>query len=256
MYRKYYGLRNKPFGNAPDARTRSAPFTEEELKAHVFYRLRIAGADRPIFTAAALKKIHALTGGIPASVHQLCDHALQAGFMVGKKNIDYRLVLACVRELNATLPRGFTRLRPQPNQARQSTGGPAVPAATIKAAPHPETRAGWLPLKKLGLAAAVLLLAVFTGYALYGHLYVPMAGGQSSEAAVHDVVEVLQNRTGAAGPLVDNLSFGHQMAEDTVAAKRGHAQRMPEPGHYERQIIRRKIEIPAARKIEIAETLY
>lgn len=56
------------------------PFTEEETARYVEARLRLAGlSGKEIFTKAALKEIHAATGGVPRSVNLLCHSALALG---------------------------------------------------------------------------------------------------------------------------------------------------------------------------------
>ena len=56
------------------------PFTRENTEAYVGHRLKVAGAERDIFTAEALDMIYASSGGIPRRINQLCDMALTIGF--------------------------------------------------------------------------------------------------------------------------------------------------------------------------------
>lgn len=66
------------------------PFTEEETARYIEERLRLAGlSGKEIFTRAALKEIHAVTGGLPRVVNVLCNRALALG---------------CSRELSAIGP--------------------------------------------------------------------------------------------------------------------------------------------------------
>jgi type II secretory pathway predicted ATPase ExeA len=46
------------------------------VKAYIDHRLRVAGAQRTIFTASACEVVHAATGGVPRLVNQLCDFAM------------------------------------------------------------------------------------------------------------------------------------------------------------------------------------
>lgn len=50
------------------------------LQGYVAHRMAVAGARRPVFLPATVEAIHAVTGGIPRLVNQLCDLALVYAF--------------------------------------------------------------------------------------------------------------------------------------------------------------------------------
>jgi general secretion pathway protein A len=56
------------------------PLTIEETVAYVRHRLRVAGATADIFTPAALREAHRLSGGVPRLINVLCDRALLGGY--------------------------------------------------------------------------------------------------------------------------------------------------------------------------------
>src|SRR5271168_931750 len=56
------------------------PLSREETKGYVRHRLRIAGATREIFTAAALAEVHRLSRGIPRVINVACDRALLGAY--------------------------------------------------------------------------------------------------------------------------------------------------------------------------------
>lgn len=58
------------------------------VRGYVQHRLSVAGADRPIFTEAALDRIHAATRGVPRLVNQLCDMAMVYAFARQEDMID------------------------------------------------------------------------------------------------------------------------------------------------------------------------
>lgn len=64
------------------------PFTPEETAGYIQHRLVMAGATRPLFSAAALEMAHLLSGGIPRRINRLCDLALMVGFAAGDTQID------------------------------------------------------------------------------------------------------------------------------------------------------------------------
>lgn len=53
--------------------------TVEEAAQYVAHRLQVAGATRPIFSAAALARLHALSGGLPRVLNHLATQALIEG---------------------------------------------------------------------------------------------------------------------------------------------------------------------------------
>lgn len=75
------------------------PLSEEDTKAYISKRLKIAGAQRPIFTEKALKEIYQRSGGIPRLINILCDNTLLNGYALNRKRIDKKIVKEAARDL-------------------------------------------------------------------------------------------------------------------------------------------------------------
>ena len=91
-------------------RWRLGPLTAEETREYVRHRLRVAGAlKRPIFTEAALRRVHRLSGGVPRVVNLICDRALLAGYADAKAQIGPALVKRAGEELRSPMPWWQTR---------------------------------------------------------------------------------------------------------------------------------------------------
>jgi len=76
------------------------PFSARDTAAYVEHRLYVAaGAERKIFTPAALRAVHRLTGGIPRLVNVLSDRVLLAGYAEGARTIGARMVGRAAREV-------------------------------------------------------------------------------------------------------------------------------------------------------------
>ncbi|MCF7985287.1 MAG: AAA family ATPase, partial [Thiohalocapsa sp.] len=58
------------------ARFHLRPLGVRETAAYVDHRIAVAGVDRPLFTAAALREVHRRSGGVPRLINLLCDRAL------------------------------------------------------------------------------------------------------------------------------------------------------------------------------------
>jgi len=76
------------------------PLRQAETAEYVRHRLRIAsGADRPIFTRAALAQIHRYSRGVPRLINVLCDRCLLAGYGERTAQIGTRIVRQVAHEI-------------------------------------------------------------------------------------------------------------------------------------------------------------
>ncbi len=76
------------------------PFSVQDTGAYVQHRLAVAaGAAREIFSPAALREVHRLTGGIPRLINVLCDRALLVGYADANHRIGMKRVRQAAREV-------------------------------------------------------------------------------------------------------------------------------------------------------------
>jgi general secretion pathway protein A len=81
-------------------RFRLRPFDADEAEHYVHERLRLAGyTGKGIFKRAALRRLHAVTGGIPRLINVVCDGALLLGYSSGRASIDAREIDETARDL-------------------------------------------------------------------------------------------------------------------------------------------------------------
>ncbi len=66
--------------------------------AYIQHRLIVAGATAPIFRDASVRYIHAVSGGVPRLINQVCDLALVYAFAEQVDQVDAELVAQVVRE--------------------------------------------------------------------------------------------------------------------------------------------------------------
>lgn len=76
-----------------------APLTKSETASYVNHRLRVAGANGEIFTAAALREVHRLSEGVPRIINVICDRALLGAFTQEQHHIGPALVRAAASEV-------------------------------------------------------------------------------------------------------------------------------------------------------------
>ena len=76
------------------------PLNREETASYILHRLNIAGRpDGSLFSAAALKKVFACSGGIPRRVNLICDRSLLTAYSEERGIISARDVNQAVKEL-------------------------------------------------------------------------------------------------------------------------------------------------------------
>ncbi|MCC5826665.1 AAA family ATPase [Alkalimonas sp.] len=74
------------------ARYHLMPLTEAEVQQYLSYRLKVAGSERPVFEAAAVRQLYQRSQGIPRLLNLLADRAMLAAFarqkpLVGKAEV-------------------------------------------------------------------------------------------------------------------------------------------------------------------------
>jgi general secretion pathway protein A len=75
-----------------------------ETREYVNHRLRVAGARVPLFSAAAVRRLHWLSGGIPRAINTICDRALLGAYAHGRSQVGAGMVRHAAVELRVTEP--------------------------------------------------------------------------------------------------------------------------------------------------------
>jgi general secretion pathway protein A len=75
------------------------PLAKVDTEAYVEHRLRVAGAQRDIFTPGAVRALHRCSRGIPRLINVIADRALLAGYTRDRRTIDAALVRAAAAEV-------------------------------------------------------------------------------------------------------------------------------------------------------------
>lgn len=81
------------------ARYHLQPLAREETTAYVRHRLRIAGATAEIFSTAALREVHRLSGGVPRLINIICDRALLGAYTEDQHEVGAKLVRRAASEV-------------------------------------------------------------------------------------------------------------------------------------------------------------
>ena len=88
------------------ARYHLTPLQPAETEAYLRHRMTVAGASVFPFDELAVKRLHALSGGVPRLLNVLGERAVLAGYVHGRQRVDRRLVeLAAGEVLPSARPR-------------------------------------------------------------------------------------------------------------------------------------------------------
>jgi general secretion pathway protein A len=108
------------------ARYHLQPLTARETAAYVDHRIAVAGVERPLFTQAALRRVHRHSHGVPRLINLLCDRALLGAAVSRRMQVTPGIVDAAAREV---IDRRDATLRHRPGVA----GAIGVAAAVLAA---------------------------------------------------------------------------------------------------------------------------
>jgi general secretion pathway protein A len=87
------------------ARYHLTPLDRVETGEYVRHRLTVAGGEGKVtFAAAALDAVFRATGGVPRLINLVCDRALLAGYVQGRREIDAAMVRGAAAEVLAPPP--------------------------------------------------------------------------------------------------------------------------------------------------------
>jgi len=81
------------------ARFHLQPLAREDTLAYVRHRLRVAGASSEIFSRAALREVHRLSGGVPRVINIICDRALLGAYTEDQHQVSPALVRRAASEI-------------------------------------------------------------------------------------------------------------------------------------------------------------
>lgn len=99
------------------------PLSTTETKAYLETRLRIAGTERRIFDAGAIREIHNFSKGYPRLVNIIADRAMLTAYTRGVFDIDKRIIKECAAELN--IPKSAKK------KTKQQQPAPAAPRTKL-----------------------------------------------------------------------------------------------------------------------------
>ena len=136
------------------------PLTEAEAGKYIAHRLKIAGANREIFTGDAVREIFSFSGGYPRLINIICDHALLTGYASDLSTIDKKVIKECERELQIPVD-----LEVEDGNGQKYSRAPQNRPPAAAAAPAKSSR-----IRQTSLIAAVVMLLVFGIYFFFNQM--------------------------------------------------------------------------------------
>ena len=83
------------------ARYHLGPLSAPDTARYVQHRLAVAGLSGPLpFDAAALKRVHERSRGVPRRINLLCDRALLGAYATGRRSVDASIVERAAAEVD------------------------------------------------------------------------------------------------------------------------------------------------------------
>ena len=95
--------RNRALLQRITTRYNISPLPSKEVDEYIKFRLKVAGCDKNLFSAGAVRQVVAFSNCYPRLINVICDHALLTGFVRGKKKVDARIVKECADDLSISI---------------------------------------------------------------------------------------------------------------------------------------------------------
>ncbi|HYL81993.1 MAG TPA: AAA family ATPase, partial [Candidatus Acidoferrum sp.] len=78
-------------------------FSRRDSSAYIRHRLRVAGGTDSLFTPAAIRRVHRLSGGVPRVINVICDRALLGAYAHDRARVDLATVRQAGREVRGAV---------------------------------------------------------------------------------------------------------------------------------------------------------
>lgn len=118
------------------ARYHLVPLRRAQTNAYIQHRLRVAGGDTGLFTAAAIRAVHRRSGGVPRMINVLCDRALLAAYARGTRRVTTATVRLAARDIQGNVRRRGETLRFAWRAGVAGLGISALAGALLAASGH------------------------------------------------------------------------------------------------------------------------
>ena len=98
------------------------PLSAKETGQYIHHRLKVAGAAKSIFNAAAVREVFRFSNGYPRLINIICDRALVTGFISESKKIGPKIIKECAEELKLQNQKSRPKMEKSQDKTAPATG--------------------------------------------------------------------------------------------------------------------------------------
>lgn len=106
-------------GDRVTVRVHLGPLAPDQVADYIAFRLRVAGADRELFSAEAIQDIAIASSGVPRLINRICDCALQVASQRDARVVSSDIVAEALRDFGLAPPGAATGGRGRRHAARR-----------------------------------------------------------------------------------------------------------------------------------------
>lgn len=138
------------------------PLSIEETAEYIRQSLRVAGAEKDIFSADAVRNVHEYSGGFLRRISIICDHAMLLGYLQGKTTVTVDMVRQCVEDL--CLPDAVEKLTPNLSQGVDGSDGENLQEIPLEPVPENGATQAWRTIGTVIIIVVGVLAATYFNY--------------------------------------------------------------------------------------------
>lgn len=98
------------------------PLSAKETGQYIHHRLKVAGATKSLFNAAAVREVFQFSKGYPRLTNIICDRALVTGFISESKKIGPKIIKECAEDLKLQSQKSRPKIEKSQDKTPPATG--------------------------------------------------------------------------------------------------------------------------------------
>ncbi|MFC1877594.1 AAA family ATPase [Thermodesulfobacteriota bacterium] len=200
------------------------PLSAKETGKYIHHRLKVAGAAKSLFNAAAVREVFRFSNGYPRLTNIICDRALVTGFISESKKIGPKIIKECARELK--LQSQKSRLKRKKSQDKTAPATDQLKSASLSRNPL---------IEKVLYTILALLITTWVAIAVYYYYpqYFPFQRTPAAQVANPTALSVEDGRMESGEqtiiPKKINSTQTTQKQLSETAASENHPGVQPDP---------------------------
>ena len=206
------------------------PLSAKETGQYIHHRLKVAGATKSLFNAAAVREVFQFSKGYPRLTNIICDRALVTGFISESKKIGPKIIKECAEDLKLQTQK--SRPKMEKNQNKTTAANDQLEPAFTSRNPF---------MEKILYTILALLITIWVAIAVnyYYPQYVPFKRTLKPEIANPSSLTVEDKRieSGEQATIpeqMESIKATRKQAPETAASEK-HSATRPAPNDSVKQ---------------------